>query len=152
MNNETEIDGVIRTPLQQIDSGQGTVLHMLRCDDARFTRFGEVYFSEVPPGVTKAWKFHKLQTQNFVVPVGNLRVAIYDSRPLSPTFRNLACFEIGRPDHYYRLTIPPMLHYGFRCIGDSRALLANCADIPHDPHEAESITEDMLAVTFPADV
>lgn len=149
MKQETAIEGVFKTSLRQIESERGTVLHMLRCDEMGFTRFGEIYFSEVPPGVRKAWKLHRLQTQNFVVPKGNIRVAIFDSRPQSSTYGNLACFDLGRPDGYFRLTIPPMLHYGFECAGDSPALLANCADLPHDPNEGEFVPEEAFAVSFP---
>ena len=34
--------------------------------------------------------------------------------------------------------IPPGLWYGFSCISESPALLANCADYPHDPQESET--------------
>lgn len=149
MRQETTIEGVYQTSLRQIASERGTVLHMLRCDEMGFTQFGEIYFSEVPPGVRKAWKLHRCQTQNFVVPTGSIRVAIFDSRPQSSTYGNLAHFDLGRPDKYFRLTIPPMLHYGFECTGDSPALLANCADLPHDPNESEVVSEEAFLIAFP---
>lgn len=138
------------TRLGLIENQLGTLLHMLRCDEAGYSRFGEVYFSEVLPGVLKAWKRHKLQTQNFVVPAGNIRVAIYDSREQSPTSGMIEHFDLGRPGGYFRLTIPPMLHYGFQCLGHVPALLANCTDIPHDPSEGEMVTEEAVGVRFPA--
>jgi len=150
MNRETSIAGVVRTPLRQIQSQQGTLLHMLRCDDPGFSRFGEVYFSEILPRVLKAWKFHRHQTQNFVVPTGNVRVAVFDSREDSATHGLLEHFDLGRPCGYFRLTIPPMLHYGFQCLGDVPALLANCTDLPHDPAEGEIVSEDSVGVLFPA--
>jgi dTDP-4-dehydrorhamnose 3,5-epimerase len=60
-------------------------------------------------------------------------------------------FDLGRPVGYFRLTIPPMLHYGFQCLGDVPALLANCTDLPHDPAEGEIVSEDIVGVRFPAD-
>lgn len=150
MKGDTKIAGVIRTPLRQIENAQGTLLHMLRCDEPGFFSFGEVYFSEVLPGVVKAWKWHKLQTQNFVVPAGNIRVAIFDSREKSPTHGVVEHFDLGRPGGYFRLTIPPMLHYGFQCLGDVPALLANCTDLPHNPAEGEIVSEDVVGVRFPA--
>ena len=150
MKRETAIDGVVVTRPGLIENQQVTLLHMLRCDEAGFSRFGEVYFSEVMPGVLKAWKRHKCQTQNFVVPAGNIRVAIYDSREQSPTRGLIEHFDLGRPGGYFRLTIPPMLHYGFQCLGDVPALLANCTDIPHDPAEGEIFSEDIVGVRFPA--
>lgn len=131
------IDGVTTTELRQISDDRGAVLHMLRNDAPEFTRFGECYFSEVLPGAVKAWKRHRIQTQNLAVPVGRMRVVIYDDREDSATRGHLQVMELGRPDAYLRLRIPPGLWYGFACMGDKPALLANCADLPHDPTESE---------------
>ena len=150
MTRDNPIEGVIVTRLGLIENQLGTLLHMLRCDEAVYSSFGEVYFSEILPGVLKAWKRHKLQTQNFVVPTGNIRVAVYDSREQSPTRGIIEYFDLGRPGGYFRLTIPPMLHYGFQCLGDVPALLANCTDIPHDPAEGETASEEAVGVRFPA--
>lgn len=126
-----QIDGVITTELRQIGDERGTVLHMLRCDAPEFTRFGECYFSEVLPSAIKAWKRHHTQTQNLAVPVGRIRIVIYDDREFSPTRGNLQVLELGRPDAYQRLRIPPGLWYGFTSIGATPALLVNCTDLPH---------------------
>lgn len=150
MKRENSIAGVAVAEPGMIGNQLGTLLHMLRSDECGFTRFGEVYFSEILPGVLKAWKHHKIQTQNFVVPSGRIRLAIYDSREQSPTRGQIEYFDLGRPGGYFRLTIPPMLHYGFQCLGDTPALLANCTDIPHDPDEGEIFSEDALGVRFPA--
>jgi len=131
------IEGVTLTELRQISDDRGAVLHMLRCDAPGFTRFGECYFSEVLPGSVKAWKRHRIQVQNLAVPVGRIRIVIHDCRAESPTHGDLQVLELGRPDAYLLLRIPPGLWYGFSCIGNTPALIANCADLPHDPTEAE---------------
>ena len=107
MTNSRAIDGVIATELRQITDERGAVLHMLRSDSPEFTRFGECYFSELLPGAVKAWKRHRAQTQNLAVPVGRVRVAIYDDRPGSSTRGGLRILELGRPDAYLRVRIPP---------------------------------------------
>lgn len=131
------IEGVTLTDLHQIGDGRGTVLRMLRCDAPDFTRFGECYFSEILPGVVKAWKRHHTQTQNLAVPIGRVRVVIYDDRKHSVTRGNLQMIELGRPDAYRRLRIPPGLWYGFTCVSTTPSLLSNCTDQPHDPTECE---------------
>ena len=131
------IDGVIVTELRQIGDERGSVLHMLRGDAPEFTRFGECYFSEVLPGAVKAWKRHRAQTQNLAVPVGRIRLVIYDDREGSTTRDEVRTLELGRPDAYLRVRIPPGLWYGFACIGATPALLANCVDLPHDPKDSE---------------
>lgn len=132
---EILIDGVALTELRQMSDNRGAVLHMLRSDAQEFTRFGECYFSEIMAGVVKAWKYHRKQTQNLAVPVGRVRIVIYDEREGSATRGNLQVLELGRPDSYFRLRIPPDLWYGFTCLSETPALIANCPDLPHDQAE-----------------
>ena len=149
---DRRIEGVMVTELRQISDARGAVLHMLRSDAPEFTRFGECYFSEVLPGAVKAWKRHRRQTQNIAVPVGRVRFAIYDDREGSATRGVLMVLELGRCDAYRRLRIPPGLWYGFACVGSSPALLVNCADVPHDPTESEtmSVAESTIPYAWPA--
>ena len=84
-----EIDGVIIRPLRQIADNRGAVLHMMRNDSELYEKFGEVYFSEILPGVVKAWKMQTEKTQNLAVPVNKIRLVIYDSRPNSITRGNI---------------------------------------------------------------
>jgi dTDP-4-dehydrorhamnose 3,5-epimerase len=137
ISNLAIIEGVTTLELREFADELGSVLHMLRADDPDFINFGECYFSEVLPGAIKAWKLHREQTQNLAVPVGRVRLVIYDDRVGSSTRRNLQIQELGRPDAYIRVKIPPGLWYGFACIGHTPALLANCADLPHDPTESD---------------
>jgi dTDP-4-dehydrorhamnose 3,5-epimerase len=144
MNSSPVIQGLLLTPLGIIADDRGAVLHMLRCDAPEFTRFGECYFSEVHPGAIKAWKRHRAQTQNLAVPVGRIRIVIYDAREDSRTRGRCEAIELGRPDAYARLRIPPRLWYGFIGLGTMAALIANCVDAPHDPGESEAAAVDAL--------
>jgi dTDP-4-dehydrorhamnose 3,5-epimerase len=145
---ESLIDGVILTELLQINDERGSVLHMLRNDAPEFTRFGECYFSEVLPKVVKAWKRHHTQTQNLAVPVGRVRIVIYDDRGNSPTQGQLQELELGRPDSYWRLRIPCGLWYGFACLGETPALIVNCADSPHDRTDSELRQKDDSSIPY----
>lgn len=146
--NRPQIEGVISTELNQICDARGAVLHMLRCDSPEFVRFGECYFSEILPRVVKAWKRHRVQTQNLAVPVGRIRMVIYDDRVSSPTCGKLDILELGRPDCYCRLRIPPGLWYGFMCVSQIPALLVNCADFPHDRAENEMLQMNDPAIPY----
>lgn len=141
MTAPRSIDGVLVTGLRQIADERGAVLHHMRSDAPDFTSFGECYFSEMLPGAVKAWKRHKSQTQNLAVPIGRVRFVLYDDREPSPTRGGLQIVELGRPDDYNRLRIPRGLWYGFTCLSDQPALIANCADLPHDPDDAELLPE-----------
>ena len=148
MTNSDEIEGVIIQPLRQIVDNRGSILHMLRSDSELFKQFGEVYFSEIHPGAIKAWKRHKGQTQNITVPIQRIRLVIYDPRLNSGTTGNIIEYELGRPNNYKLIQIPPMLWYGFQALGNQTALIANCADRPHDPVEAESLSSDSDQIPY----
>jgi dTDP-4-dehydrorhamnose 3,5-epimerase len=142
------IAGIHLEPLRVIGDERGAVLHMLRADSPLFRAFGEIYFSEINPGVLKGWKRHRRATQHLAVPRGRVRFALHDERPDSPTRGATARCEIGRPDAYALLVIPPQVWYAWRCLGAEPALLVNCSDLPHDPGESEQRT-DLEAVAFP---
>lgn len=130
------IDGVAIVPKRQILDERGAIYHFLRNDDPEFQQFGEVYFSWVYPGVIKGWHIHKKMTLNYVVPVGRIKLVLYDDRPDSPTRGELQEIYLGEGS--YRLVqVPPLVWNGFKGIGDKPALVANCATLPHDPDEIE---------------
>ena len=148
MNEIVEIEGVIIQQLKQITDKRGSVLHMLKNDSRLFKQFGEVYFSEIHSGLVKAWKRHKKQSQNLVVPLGKIRLVIYDDRPNSNTHRKIAQYKLGRPKDYRLIHIPPMLWYGFQGIGDQTSMIANYTDLPHDPEEMESLSADTSQIPY----
>ena len=135
----TTIQSVVIKPLKIITDERGAVLHMVRSDGQLFNKFGEIYFSEINPGAIKAWKRYKKQTQNLAVPMGLIDLVIYDDRPDSTTRGGLFTCKLGRPENYNLVQIPPLLWYGFRGLGNTKTLVANCSDRPHDPSEVEKI-------------
>lgn len=130
------IDGVLIKTLKVIRDERGQVMHMMRCDDAIFKQFGEIYFSVVNPGIIKGWKRHSRMTQYLAVPRGDIKLVIYDDRAKSPTKGNIEEIFMGEKD-YKLMCIPPMVWYGFGCEGQQPAMIANCSDIPHHPAESE---------------
>ncbi|MEC8999733.1 MAG: dTDP-4-dehydrorhamnose 3,5-epimerase family protein [Actinomycetota bacterium] len=148
MNDGPAIHDVLLTDLFRFEDDRGTVLHHLRNDDPTFTGFGECYFSEVVAGAVKAWKRHRHQTQHLAVPVGRVRFVVYDDRQSSPTRGSLDVVDLGRPDAYRRLRIPAGLWYGFQCLGDRDALIANCADVPHDPDDNEIVEPEDSPIPY----
>ena len=128
------IDGVKIKPLKKICDERGMVMHMLRCDDPDFEKFGEIYFSVVYPGVIKGWHSHKGMTLNYAVISGMVKLVLYDEREDSPTKGELQEIFMGE-DNYVLVKIPPRVWNGFKGIGVKAAIVANCATIPHDPDE-----------------
>ena len=138
-NAKILIDGVKISNLKQINDSRGAVLHMLRNDSEDFISFGECYFSEIFPSAIKAWKRHSKQIQNIAVPIGKIKLVMYDNRIGSLTEGSLMELELSRPDSYLRITIPANIWYGFKCISEIPALIINCANIPYDPEDSETI-------------
>lgn len=128
------INGVVITPLRQICDERGKVMKMLSSADAVFSQFGEIYFSCVYPGAIKGWHIHQIMTLNYAVPVGHIKVVLYDDRDKSATRGEVQEIFLGA-DNYCLLTVPPLVWNGFKGIGNETALIANCATISHDPGE-----------------
>lgn len=145
--NDPPIDGVFVRPLRRIPDQRGTVFHMLRADDAHFRAFGEIYFSSVYPGVVKAWHLHKEMTLNYAVPVGTIQLVLFDDREGSPTRGQLMELFVGEA-HYALVTVPPLVWNGFKGVGTERALVANCATIPHRADEIERLDPATDAIPY----
>ena len=128
------IEGVRVLPLKQIADERGRIMHMLRATDPHFDRFGEIYFSVVHPGVVKGWHLHTLMTLNYAVISGTIKLVLYDDRAGSPSRGEIMDLFPGE-SHYVLVTIPPGVWNGFKGVGMTSAIVANCATHPHDPDE-----------------
>ena len=132
------IDGVYVRPLRRIADERGTIMHMLRANDSHFEQFGEIYFSTIHPGIIKGWHIHTRMTLNYAVVSGAIKLVLYDDREHSATRGEIQQEFLG-PDNYSLVTIPPMVWNGFKGIGTTTSIVANCATLPHDPEEIKRI-------------
>jgi len=128
------IQGLVVHPLRQILDERGKIMHMLRASDPHFVGFGEIYFSVVFPGVIKGWHLHRRMVLNYAVPSGRIKFVLYDAREDSPTHGELQELFLGE-DAYSLVQVPPGVWNGFKGIGTTPALVANCSSIEHDPDE-----------------
>ena len=128
------IDGVLIKHLKQISDERGKIMHMLREDDSYFSKFGEIYFSVVYPGVVKGWHLHTRMILNYATISGMIKLVLYDMRENSSTKGELQEIFMGE-DNYILVKIPPNIHNGFKGIGIKPAIVANCTDIPHNSEE-----------------
>jgi dTDP-4-dehydrorhamnose 3,5-epimerase len=130
------IKGVQIIPLRTILDERGMVRHMMRSTDPHFSEFGEIYFSVIFPGAIKAWHVHRKMELNYAVISGNIKLVLYDARNNSPTHGELQEIFMGE-DNYVLVQVPPHVVNGFTGVGGEKAIVANCATIPHDPDEIE---------------
>ena len=129
------IAGVETIPLRRIEDERGAVIPMLRQDAPYFEGFGEMYFSLINPGAVKAWKQHTRMTLNLAVPFGEVSFVLQDGRDDSAT---TGMTIVHRSDAMSPtlLIVPPGVWSGFTNTSASVSVVANCADILHDPTEA----------------
>ena len=134
------IDGVILRELKPIADERGWLVELLRSDWDVFEKFGQVYLTTVYPGVVKAWHYHKKQTDNMACVKGMLKLALYDSRKGSPTFKQVHEVFTGerRP---IMVKIPPLVHHGFKAIGGETAYVIN---VPTETYNYEKPDEFRL--------
>jgi dTDP-4-dehydrorhamnose 3,5-epimerase len=128
------LEGMTRTDLKIISSDLGSVMHGMKKSAEGFNSFGELYFSTVEKGAIKAWKLHKEMTLNLIVPVGRILICFMDPRKQSSSYNKLYKVILSQ-NPYFRLTVPRGIWFGFMGVGASINMLANVADIEHDPDE-----------------
>jgi dTDP-4-dehydrorhamnose 3,5-epimerase len=92
-------------------------------------------------GVAKAWHVHPTQIDWWYVPVGDLKVALYDLREGSRTRGELQEFLLG--DHYEAqlLKIPAGVAHGCKAIGDCAHLVYLTSSV-YDSEEEGRIPHD----------
>lgn len=118
------IDGVKVKTLKPIPDERGRLMEMLRSDEEIFKKFGQVYMTTAFPQVTKAWHYHKIQTDSFICVFGKMKVALYDSRPDSKTFKEVNEFILSMEEPRL-VQIPPLVYHGFKCIADKESIIIN---------------------------
>jgi dTDP-4-dehydrorhamnose 3,5-epimerase len=128
------IQDVLISPLRQIADERGKIMHMLKSTDPYFEKFGEIYFSTIYPGVVKGWHIHIRMTLNYAVVYGTIKLVLYDEREDSSTKGELMELFIGEAN-YSLIKVPPGVWNGFKGVGVTPSIVANCATLPHDPNE-----------------
>lgn len=134
------IEGVRVKKLRVIHDERGWLMEILRCDDEIFKKFGQVYLTTAYPGVVKAWHFHKIQTDNFTCIKGAMKVALYDGRENSPTYKEINEFFVGDKNPIL-ISVPPFVYHGFKAIGTETAYFLS---VPTEPYNYDEPDEYRL--------
>ena len=124
---------IIVTPLKEIQTPGGNVLHAIKSKEPTFEGFGEVYFSWIEINFVKAWKRHNRMVMNLVVPVGHVKFVFFNESTQS--FQE----EIIGESRYCRLSVPPGIWFGFQGIDSPKSLVVNISNIPHEPTESDRL-------------
>ena len=134
------IEGVKTKGLRVIPDERGRLMEILRRDDELFQGFGQAYMTTTYPGVVKAWHRHKKQTDNIACVDGMIKLALYDGRPESPTYREVNQFYIGVHNPML-VQVPPGVFHGWTCVSQEEALIVN---VPTEPYDRANPDEERL--------
>ena len=147
------ISGVMVKQLKVIPDERGRLMEILRSDDEAFIKFGQVYMTTAYPGVIKGWHYHKLQTDNFAVVQGMIKLVLYDSREKSPTRGEVNEFFLGVHNPIL-VRIPNLVYHGFKCIGEEEAIVINTVTEVYNRQEPDEIRLDPFdkAITYDWDL
>lgn len=111
------IEGIIIKELITHVDERGYFREIIRVTDDIFAEgFGQWSHSLMYTGVAKAWHIHRIQIDWWYVPVGVLRVALHDTRPESPTYRETMEFVMGENQPSKIIRIPPGVAHGCKCL------------------------------------
>lgn len=131
------LEGVNKFVLRRIPDERGTVHHMLKCTDDHFLGFGEIYFTTVYRNIVKGWHRHQDMTLNYAVPVGRVKLVLFDDREGSSTRGQIEEHFLG-PDDYSLVQIPPGVWNGFKGMSEM-ALVSNCCTHAHDMSRSDRL-------------
>ena len=85
-------------------------------------KVGQLSHSYIKRGIVKGWHGHVYQSQwNYVIS-GSLKVALFDNRPTSPSYKNILEIDIDKsnPTGYF---FPPGVLHGYYCFDSSVQML-----------------------------
>lgn len=148
------IEGVLVKQLTKHNDERGFFEELIRISDAFFKEgFGQLSHSLMYPGVIKAWHIHRSQVDWWFVARGTLKVALFDLREDSKTFRKLMEIVLGKNGDNVILKIPPGVAHGCKVFGEKTSELFyvtsgvyNAEEEGRIPHDDPKIAYDWIKV------
>lgn len=125
---------------------RGVLVETLKIDwddvyDPAARPFAQTYYSLTMSGVARdedRWHLHYQQEDRFVVPQGDILVALYDARQDSPTFGQLNLVPQGDAcgdDGQLLLVVPRGVYHCFMVVSERTALLLNYPTSLYNPQD-----------------
>ena len=136
------IEGMVLEDLVTHTDERGFFREIIRVTDEFFAEgFGQWSHSLMYPGVIKAWHIHKKQIDWWYVCNGLLKVALHDTRPDSPSYRETMEFLMGDDQPARLVRIPPGVAHGCKCLSGPANLLYVTSSV-YDPDDEGRIAHD----------
>lgn len=144
------IQGVEVKKLKVIKDSRGKLMEILRKDDKIFRKFGQVYITTCLPDVVKAWHYHKKQDDYFVCVKGRIRLALYDARKKSPTYKEINEFDMGM-DEPVLVKIPKKVYHGFKGVSNEESFVVNTPTLAYNYEQPDEYRIDACDNNIPYD-
>lgn len=111
------IDGVATKKLIRHPDERGFFEELIRVDDEFFSEgFGQLSRSSMIHGVVKAWHVHKSQVDWWYAIKGKIKVALYDMRLTSSTYKKISEFLLGEGGEDVVIKIPAGVAHGLKVL------------------------------------
>ncbi len=147
-SRDGHVDGVRVEYSHLVVNERGHLLEIARDDDG-VVPLVQVYLTATLPGVVKAWYRHHHQTDSIAIIAGQVRLGLYDDRPVSPTRGVLQIVELDATEPQ-RVLVPAGIWHGFASVGDSEGMLVHINDYAWDPENLDEDRRDPDDPSMPA--
>lgn len=142
------IEGVSVKKLETHVDERGFFREIIRATDNFFKEgFGQFSVSRMRTGVIKAWHLHNKQVDWWYVHSGLIKVALYDTRKNSKTYKKIMELFMGDSQPAIVLRIPPGVAHGCRCINGPADLFYSTSRV-YDPGDELRIAFDDKEIGF----
>ena len=136
------IEGVVIKKLVTHSDDRGYFREIIRVTDDFFSGgFGQWSVSQMYQGVIKAWHIHKKQVDWWYVHSGVIKVALYDTRKDSSTYKEIMEMLMGDNQPAQVLCIPPGVAHGCKCLSAQANLFYITSNV-YDPDDEGRIPHD----------
>lgn len=136
------IGGVVIKKLVTHSDDRGYFREIIRITDDFFSKgFGQWSVSQMYQGVIKAWHIHKKQVDWWYVHSGVIKVALYDTRKDSSTYKEIMEMLMGDNQPAQVLCIPPGVAHGCKCLSTQANLFYITSNV-YDPDDEGRIPHD----------
>ena len=143
------IAGVEIKELHSHPDERGFFREIIRVTDRFFQEgFGQLSHSVMYPGVAKAWHVHRTQIDWWYVPIGNLKLAMFDLRKDSPTQGELQEILMGENYPAQVVKIPAGVAHGCKVLGGGTTHLFYVTSKVYDPEEEGRIPHDDAEIGY----
>ena len=126
------IEGVSVRRLVPHHDTRGYLTELLTTRDNAPEPIVHVYQVHAEPGSIRGWVYHRWQDDRLSYTEGRFRLALYDLREDSPSFRQLVVLDLGR-DNPAHVTIPRLVAHALKNTGPTRASFVNMPTRAYDP-------------------